>query len=201
MAYDALVSHLARHFFACACNNAWANLRLHDALASLTDAEFGAPRVGFFPSIRETTNHILTVDWFYVDAMERALGGDAPHRDPSVFFEPECPHDVMGSLAPDQRASDHRLIALCEDLSDLDLDLDTPVTILRAGGTSVDPLSRMLPHLFQHQVHHRGQIHAMLSGTDVAPPQLDEFFSVGEAPLRAEELARLGLSEEKIWRE
>ena len=39
----------------------------------------------------------------------------------------------------------------------------------------------------------------MLSATSVSPPQLDEFFSVGEAPLRADEFAELGWSEEKIW--
>ena len=45
---------------------------------------------------------------------------------------------------------------------------------------------RLLLHLFQHDIHHRGQAHAMLSGTGAAPPpQLDEFFSEGEAPLRA----------------
>jgi len=41
----------------------------------------------------------------------------------------------------------------------------------------------------------------MLSGTSVAPPQLDEFFAVGEAPLRANEFAALGWTEEQIWRE
>ena len=34
----------------------------------------------------------------------------------------------------------------------------------------------ILAHLFQHQIHHRGQAHAMLAGTAVPPPQLDEFF-------------------------
>jgi hypothetical protein len=53
--------------------------------------------------------------------------------------------------------------------------------------------------MIQHQVHHRGQAHAMLSETSVSPPQLDEFFSAGEAPLRAGEFAELGWSEEKIW--
>src|SRR6516164_7538176 len=43
---------------------------------------------------------------------------------------------------------------------------------------------RLLLHLFQHQIHHRGQAHAMLSGTSAPPPQLDVFFSVAEAPLR-----------------
>ena len=54
-------------------------------------------------------------------------------------------------------------------------------------------------HLFQHQVHHRGQAHAMLSGTSVSPPQLDEFFSAGEVPLRAVEFAELSWTEQKIW--
>ena len=54
--------------------------------------------------------------------------------------------------------------------------------------------------LFQHQIHHRGQAHGMLSGTSVPPPQLDEFFSAGEAPLRAVEFAELGWTEEMVWR-
>ena len=56
-------------------------------------------------------------------------------------------------------------------------------------------------HLFQHQIHHRGQVHAMLAGTPVKPPQLDEFFCANEAHLRAAELAELGLSETAIWGE
>ena len=60
---------------------------------------------------------------------------------------------------------------------------------------------RLLLHLFQHQVHHRGQAHAMLSSTTVPPPQLDEFFSIAEAPLRVAEFEELGWTELEIWRE
>ena len=60
-------------------------------------------------------------------------------------------------------------------------------------------MTRLLAHLFQHQIHHRGQVHAMLAGTTVAPPQLDEFFCANEAHLRAGELAEIGLSEAAIW--
>ncbi len=69
-------------------------------------------------------------------------------------------------------------------------------------GSTLGPAAwtdRLLLHLFQHQVHHRGQAHAMLSGTSVRPPQLDEFFSVDEAPLRAAEFAALGWTEAAIW--
>jgi hypothetical protein len=59
---------------------------------------------------------------------------------------------------------------------------------------------RLLLHLFQHQVHHRGQAHAMLSATHVKPPQLDEFFSIAEAPLREAEFRELGWTEATVWR-
>jgi len=58
---------------------------------------------------------------------------------------------------------------------------------------------RILAHLFQHQIHHRGQVHAMLAGTAVKPPQLDEFFCSNEAPLRAQDFTELGFTEEAIW--
>jgi uncharacterized damage-inducible protein DinB len=60
-------------------------------------------------------------------------------------------------------------------------------------------MDRLLLHLFQHQIHHRGQAHAMLSATSVRPPQLDEFFPEGEAPLRAAEFDELGWTEKRIW--
>jgi hypothetical protein len=53
----------------------------------------------------------------------------------------------------------------------------------------------VLAHLFQHDIHHRGQVHAMLAGTAVAPPQLDEFFLAQDADLRAEDLRAMGLAE------
>lgn len=56
----------------------------------------------------------------------------------------------------------------------------------------VERRDRLLMHLFQHQLHYRGQAHAMLVGTAIQPPQLDEFFSAAEAPLRAHDLAELG---------
>ena len=62
---------------AMAYNNAWANHRLLTACASLSQADFVAPRVGFFPSLRATLNHILIIDRFYVDAMEGGTLGPA----------------------------------------------------------------------------------------------------------------------------
>lgn len=63
----------ARVFRKLARNNRMANLRLHAACANLKPGEFEAPRTSFFPTIRATLNHILIIDWFYIDALE---GGD-----------------------------------------------------------------------------------------------------------------------------
>ena len=58
----------------------------------------------------------------------------------------------------------------------------------------------LLSHLFQHRTHHRGQVHGLLSGTSVAPPQLDEFIVGDDALARAEDMARLGWDETGLMR-
>ena len=52
-----------------------------------------------------------------------------------------------------------------------------------------ETVASVLPHLFIHQIHHRGQAHAMLSGTTVKPPQLDEFFLFEDRAATLPELA------------
>ena len=53
--------------------NMLANDRLHEAVSQLEPGEFEAARTSFFPSLVATLNHILIIDWFYIDALE---GGD-----------------------------------------------------------------------------------------------------------------------------
>jgi len=188
---------LAHHLTSMAINNAWANHRLLGACAQLSDEEFAAPRTSFFPSIKATANHILTVDWYYVDALERAFDGRPPNEDAPGFFDPEEPFASPAVLSAEQRAVDKRLIAVCTPRSDDEL--DRAVTLVRRRGHLQESAQRVLAHLFQHQIHHRGQIHAMLAGTRIKPPQLDEFFCANEAHLRAADLAALGITEATIW--
>ena len=190
-------STLTHHFATMAYNNAWANHRLLTACNKLSQVDFEAKRTSFFPSLKATFNHIVTVDWYYIDALERALRDQEPNREPDRFFEPEEPFETCAALASAQRDADRRLITACTVLTEDDL--DRPVPVMRRAGVQTESATRLLAHLFQHQIHHRGQAHAMLSGTTVRPPQLDEFFCANEAHLRAEELAELGYSEEMIW--
>jgi uncharacterized damage-inducible protein DinB len=62
-----------------------------------------------------------------------------------------------------------------------------------------EPAGRVLLHLFAHDIHLGGQGHAMLAGTRIAPPQLDEFFLGDEKALRSADFAALGFTEQGIW--
>jgi uncharacterized damage-inducible protein DinB len=182
-----MATGLVRHFVAMARNNSWSNHRLLSACEALTPEEFAAPRTGFFPSLRATFNHILWVDQYYIDALERL---DALRR----YSEPAPDFAHAQSMRIAQTASDKRLIAFCERQTD---DMLAQDCILPRPNRKPPPTrtAAVLEHLFQHQIHHRGQAHAMLSDTRIKPPQLDEFFLAGEQELRRDELRALGLPE------
>ena len=189
---------LAHHLLTQAYNNAWADHRLLRACSALSQSEFDdTTRTSFFPGIGLTLNHLVTVQQFYVDALWRERRGETPHPDIAAFFTPPAPYATCDAVWQAQKATDNALIAYCRGLTDDAL--DAVVTILRADSVQRDTRQRLLAHLFEHQVHHRGQVHAMLAGTGVPPPQLDEFYASGEAPLRAQDFAELGWTEEEIW--
>lgn len=173
-----------------AYNNAWANHRLLAACARLLPDEFTAPRTGFFPSLRATLNHVLIVDWFYVDALEGGTLGPAA-------WDNREPCETVAALGTAQAEVDRRLIAVAETLDDAAL--ARAVSVHRGARVQHERTDRLLLHLFQHQIHHRGQAHAMLSATSVSPPQLDEFFPAEDAPLRADEFTQLRWTEDTVW--
>ncbi|MBT9384770.1 DinB family protein [Pseudooceanicola sp. CBS1P-1] len=147
-------------------NNAWANATLHGALSGMDAAAFAAPRAGFFGSLKETLNHIHQVDLYYIDALEE--GG----RGRSVYDAPEIA--LPGPLALAQAEADARLIRFCDALRPADL--EAPRLTRRPERDVQESVGALLLHLFQHQVHHRGQAHVQLHQAGIAPPQLDEFF-------------------------
>lgn len=182
--------NMIEHFRHQAYCNLWSNHRLLKACAQLSTEAFHARRTGFFPSIHATLNHILIVDAYYIDALEGGtLGRHA--------FDDETPHASIETLWPAQETLDRRLVAMCETLSPATLNAD--VTLERTDRQQIEPMHRVLAHLFVHQTHHRGQVHAMLSATDIPPPQLDEFFMLDEVPLRQTEFEALGIGEAQVW--
>ena len=184
------MSVLLQHLRTLAHANRLANHRLHGACSELTNEEFRAARTNFLPSLWATLNHILIVDRYYVAALYR-------ETDMRRAFESETPYDDMRELATAQVESDQRLIDWCEAADDAALD----VLIEMNRDTSVqrDLARHVLMHLFTHQIHHRGQAHAMLSGTSIKPPQLDEFVMPSETQFRVDDLKALGWTEADLF--
>ncbi len=169
--------------------NMLANDRLHETVANLQPGEFEAPRTSFFPSLVATLNHILIIDWFYIDALEGGTLGPKA-------CENQIPLPDRSDLRAAQLVSDRRWQALCQALRGDDT--ARTVHIHRTGRIQVERADDVLSHLFQHQTHHRGQAHAMLAGTSVKPPQIDEFIVADDAASRADGMLRLGLTEAEV---
>lgn len=171
--------------------NRLANARLHRACAALDPDQLTATRPAFFGSIQKTLNHILMVDRFYLGAL---LGQrlDRAHLDEATF----CPD--LSTLTAWQEVSDLALLAHVESLTPDAL--ARIVAVDRGARVQEDRRDDLLSHVFQHQTHHRGQVHGMLSATTLKPPQLDEFIVGDDAPARAADMARLGWSEQDLMR-
>ncbi len=167
------------------------NQRLHAAMAPLAPAELHAPRTGFFPSLMATLNHILGVDQYYVAAL-------LSEPEPDQVWHRFVPAQTLAELAAAQRVSDLRLVAFADALDATACARD--VAMPRGGGrVQHDRGAHVMAHLFMHQTHHRGQVHTMLSGTSVAPPQLDEFMLPSEAHLRVPDMAQAGWLEAQVY--
>lgn len=170
--------------------NRLANHRLHAALAALPADELVAPRTSFFPSLAATLDHILWVDGYYLDCLE----GRSDARSRALAW---VPRTAWALLRDEQAACDQRFIGLLDASSEADL--DRIVELPRRDHVQREPLGHVVAHLLNHQVHHRGQAHAMLAGTAVKPPQLDEFLMSSEAHLRQADLAALGWTEDQLF--
>ena len=173
------------YFRRMARNNLWSNHRLHRAVLALGPGEFAAPRTSFFPSIKATLDHILSVDLYYLDMLEERGEGLA-------LLDRFVDHADPAELADAQSRFDRRLLAFCDAIEAADLDRRV-ATDRGEAGSIPERIGDLLAHLFIHDIHHRGQVHAMLSGTSVAPPQLDEFFLDYDLRLREDEMTALGL--------
>jgi uncharacterized damage-inducible protein DinB len=170
--------------------NALSNHRLARALLGLPDADWQAPRTSFFPSLARTLDHILAVDQYYIGA----LHGEPRLRESFAAFVP-CASAAAWQQR--QRDSDLRLVAFCDGLDALRV--DAWVDLPRQDQVQRDRAGHVLAHLFNHQTHHRGQVHAMLAGTAMAPPQLDEFMMPSEAHLRRADMQALGWDEASVY--
>ena len=148
-----------------AAYNRWANRRLYDTAAKLSDADYRADRGAFFKSVHGTLNHLLVADRLW---MRRFTGeGEVADRLDAIL------HDELSGLRTAREAEDERIIGFVGSLTEADLaghfryrTIVQPMTVEQERAPALD-------HFFNHQTHHRGQVHCLLTAITGDAPSLD----------------------------
>lgn len=144
--------------------NRLANEAIYAACAKLSDAERRRDRKAFFSSIHGTLNHIMVGDRIWLARFE---GGTAPSTNLGAIL-----YEDFEDLRAARQNEDKRIESLIPGLGDAFFAGE--ITFVNNEGRSLTHRNNvLLPHFFNHQTHHRGQVHDMLCQTDVAAPILD----------------------------
>lgn len=164
---------IKQHFDTFAGYNAWANRRLYAAAGALNDADYRADRGAYFKSVHGTLNHLLATDRIW---MRRFTGrGEAPDRLDAIVqvsFE---------DLRMERVAEDERILDYVTGLTEAQLAGVLRYRRVSAPEVHEQVLASALAHWFNHQTHHRGQVHALLTGLAGTAPELDLLFYQREA--------------------
>lgn len=155
--------------------NAWANERVAGAVRALNDADYLADRGLFFRSIHGTLNHLLVGDRLWFHRLTGAHLGVLPQKLDQILEEDR------EALLEARAAEDARIIAFADTLDAERLSGVVAYTNM-AGERFEQPLTQLLAHIFNHQTHHRGHVHAALTGLGHQAPTLDLIYFLREVP-------------------
>ena len=155
-----MLDWMIHHFRQLADYNSGANIRLYDAYAVLSDAELQRDRKGSFNSIHGTLNQILVGGRIW---MAQFTGGEAPATDRVR---------ELNALRSARFAEDDQIREFIEGI-DANFLEGKIVYEKNEGRMLKDTRHPLLAHFFNHQTHHRGQVHCMLRQAGVATPILD----------------------------
>lgn len=153
---------MLQHFNMFAHYNRWANATLYAEAAKLTREEFNQPTGAFFGSLMGTLNHLLVADRIW---LHRFSGeGSLPTRlNENLFIEFEPLHAA-------RKEEDERIIRWVGTLSEDALRNEFTYTPVTSPQSVTQKLGPALAHIFNHQTHHRGQAHTIL--TTLGKPSL-----------------------------
>ena len=144
--------------------NRIANERLYTTCAQLDDNEYRKQRAGSFGSIHALLNHILLGDRRWLGLFESGQRETPPLN--------QILYDDFPSLRVARAREDDRIESFFSDVKGVFWERSFPYTN-NQGKDYVETAHVACSHLFNHQTHHRGQVHVMLSQTQVVPPSLD----------------------------
>lgn len=144
--------------------NRVANERLYAACAQLNEQEYRKQRRGSFGGIHALLNHILLSDWIWMERFE-GNASSTPALNTILF-------DDFGGLHMARIDEDARIESFFEGIGEEFLSRPIPY-VNNQGREYIEQAPVAALHFFNHQTHHRGQIHVMLSQAGVDPPSLD----------------------------
>ena len=155
--------------------NAWVNDRLYGCVAGISDQAYREDRKAYFGSIHNTLNHLLVVDRLWTCRLKET--------DHGIKSLDHILYDDFESLRAARKTEDQALVDLVDGLSEEEL--RSPVTYRRMIGDGAHTTRRdhILITLYNHQTHHRGQVHAMLTQQGIDPPPLDVIYLLEELGL------------------
>lgn len=149
--------------------NTWQNNGLRDMVKVMPHDDLYQDRGAFFGSIMRTLNHLLWADMIW---MSRFDGGEAPDPRMSIADSFEMA-PTPAVWAADRFRMDARIRLWAENLNALDL----VGNLQWYSGAMKKQMSKPIPicvmQLFNHQTHHRGQVHAMLTAAGQKPNDTD----------------------------
>ena len=144
--------------------NTWANTKIFSSCKKLDDTEYKKDRKAFFSSIHGTLNHLLVVDGAYISRIE-GKNHDLKSLDQILY-------ENLFQLEEARIKEDKRLVDLVNNLSKESINKEITYKGFETGNQTYT-INLVLITLFNHQTHHRGQIHNMLSQAGIKPPQID----------------------------
>jgi uncharacterized damage-inducible protein DinB len=150
------------HFMMMANYNEWANARLFRAAGTLKDALYRKDVGAYFRSLHGTLNHLLVADRIWMRRLTRM--GEHPDKLNAILFED------LSSLHAARVDEDSRIIAFVQSLDEPAFEEVWDYRTLN-GAPQRQRRREILAHLFNHETHHRGQAHAILTALGVAEPE------------------------------
>jgi uncharacterized damage-inducible protein DinB len=149
------------HFVMMAKYNAWANARLFRMAGALQEDLYRKDVGAYFKSLHGTLNHLLIADRIW---MRRLTGvGDHPNKLNAILF------DDLPALHIARVEEDDRIIEFVQGLAEAAFEDVRDYRTLN-GTPQRQHCREILAHLFNHETHHRGQAHAILTALGVTEP-------------------------------
>lgn len=148
-----------KNLFMMANYNTWVNTQIFEVCRRISDDQYRKDLGSFFGSIHNTLNHILLVDLLYLGR----LNGEANDH---IHSLKQVLYDDLDSLANVRVDIDRKLTEYVRGLSQNDLNRTVRYARM-SGELCEESVEDILLTLFNHQTHHRGQVHAMLTQSGI----------------------------------